>query len=50
MIDSKILESKWVEPKKKGWGHQVKKDAPESVKREFEQYQKALKNHRNTRK
>ena len=47
MVDSKILNSKWVEPKKTGWGHQVKKGAPESVKKEFAQYQKALKDHRN---
>jgi len=46
MIDSSILESEWVEPKKSGWGYQLKKDAPESVKKEFEAYEKALKSHR----
>jgi len=46
MIDSKILESEWIEPKKTGWGHQLKKDAPDEVKKEFEQYLKAMKEHR----
>ena len=46
MVDSQILESEWVEPKKSGWGHQLKEGAPESVKREFEQYQKLLETHR----
>jgi hypothetical protein len=46
MVDSSILDSEWVEPKKTGWGYQLKAGAPESVKREYEQYQKALKNHR----
>ena len=48
MVDSKILESEWIEPKKSGWGHQLKPGAPESVKKEFEEYQKALKHHRDT--
>jgi len=47
MVDSRILESEWVEPKKNGWGHQLKPGAPESVKREFENFQKALETHRN---
>jgi hypothetical protein len=46
MIDSKILESNWVEPKKTGWGHQVKKDAPENIKQDFAQYEAQLKKHR----
>jgi len=46
MIDSKILSSKWVEPKKTGWGHKLKPGAPESVKREFAKYQETLKTHR----
>ena len=39
---AKILGSKWVEPKKKGLGYQLKKGAPENVKKEFEKFQRLL--------
>ena len=50
MIESSILESEWVEPRTDGdgWGYQLKPGAPESVKREFEQFQYNLEHHRKT--
>ena len=47
MVKSDILNSTWVEPNKNGWGYKLKKDAPESVRHEFEAFQRNLKNHRN---
>ena len=46
MIDSKILSSEWVIPNKTGWGHRLKKNAPEHVRREFEQFQTLVQSHR----
>ena len=44
MVDARILGSKWVEPKGGNqYGHKLKAGAPESVKKQFEQYQSALK-------
>jgi len=50
-VDPTILESEWIESKKDKndndtWGHQLKEGAPESVKREFEQFEKSYMNHR----
>ena len=51
-VDPTILASEWVESKKDKngndtWGHQLKDGAPESIKREFEQFEKNYMNHRN---
>ena len=56
----KILEGKWVKPKKNDWGFELKKGAPPEVKKEFEEimrvideYQQSLrdyqKSHKNAR-
>lgn len=50
-VNPEILESEWVEGKKdkngnEAWGHQLKPGAPESVRREFEQFEERYKNHR----
>ncbi|MCL2200587.1 MAG: hypothetical protein FWB75_01375 [Oscillospiraceae bacterium] len=47
MVDTKILESEWVQPKrdKRGretWGHELKEGAPEDVKKKFQECQEAL--------
>jgi len=54
-VNPKILASEWVEGKKdkygrETWGYQLKKGAPESVRREFEQFQETQKNHRKANK
>ena len=45
MIDAKILQSEWIEPKNKktGFGLKLKAGAPESVRKEFEQFTAAQK-------
>jgi len=48
MLDGKILENEWVEPKADGdgWGYQLKPGAPPEIVKEFEEFEMALDTHR----
>jgi len=42
-VDANILSSKYVEPKKNGYGYTVRRDAPDRVKKRFAEFQAAQK-------
>jgi len=49
MLDSKILESEWIEPNTEGdgWGYKLKEGAPPEIAKEFEDWEKEYETHRN---